>query len=100
MYVLNSCCVRAQSPLACDDISPAHLSGSQFHILEDGLVMSGQLLGREVGRDLWRYGLPYLTVRVFLKCLRLTSVLSSLTTTALAKVTIEVHMVLDLSVAV
>lgn len=62
--------------------------------------MSGQLLGREVGRDLWRYGLPYLTVRVFLKCLRLTSVLSSLTTTALAKVTIEVHMVLDLSVAV
>ena len=76
------------------------LSGPQFHILEDGLVMSVHLLGREVGRDLWRYGLPYLTVRVFLKCLHLTSVPSTLTITALAKVTIEVHMALDLSVAV
>ena len=76
------------------------LSGPQFHILEDGLVMSGQLLGREVGRDLWRYGLPYLTVHVFLKCLRLTSVPCTLTITTLAKFTIEVHMSLDLSVAV
>lgn len=76
------------------------LSGPQFHILEDGLVTSGQLLGGEVGRDLWRYGLPYLTVHVFLKCLHLTSVPSTLTITALAKITIEVHMALDLSVAV